>query len=250
MTSAQPIELEQGVNQPPTYLDFKAGTRDEFYQDIEAYQAAAAIHANQKRANSSDHVADQDDEVPDYARLGDTLPTAAENRSFQKRILYTLREMRNFIEERRNKRSIINFLRLSEKVQLIAHGTLFVIMLVILAVCAGMFTSIGSEFPLAAIMVPIGIMALLFGASTFLQFYKYKMKLNLIESLQKGLGQVERFEKIDEKTLATIKKTVRDVLSPMFWIRIERKLEEGGFEFDTNRAQATAPPPPPPPAAA
>ncbi|KAJ6265028.1 hypothetical protein Dda_1183 [Drechslerella dactyloides] len=241
------VTAQPGAQLPPKYSEYKPGCRDEFFRDIREYQAAAQIHAHHRQAASTSSPtaasptadADSADEAPSYDSIGHALPTIHETKVFRRRLLETLRGIREFIERSRRTLKWSNCFGLSEKVQIILAGFL-------LLCIVGGIAAMGVKYQQVAGLLALAIFFLVHVGTSFFIIRKYMLKRRLIEALQVGLAKVEQFEKIDDRTLRAIKKGVADTLNPMFWMDRERMMEEAIPE-----AHREPPPPPlspPPPA--
>ncbi|KAF3197325.1 hypothetical protein TWF191_005420 [Orbilia oligospora] len=195
---------------PPKYFEYKRGGRDEFFRDLEAYQAAAQIHAQHHQATAASPTIGSDEhEAPSYDSIGEALPTIHETKVFKKRLLSTLREIREFTEKRRNTPKWSNCFGLTQNIRLALAAVLIICM--------------------------VGF--------SFFMLRKHVYQGRLVEALLIGLGKVERFEKMEEETLKRIKKGVDATLSPMFWIESERRMEEAIPEELRIQGDIQQPPP-------
>ncbi|KAK6362315.1 hypothetical protein TWF730_006011 [Orbilia blumenaviensis] len=231
--STQPVH-----HLPPKYFEYKPGGRDEFFRDLDAYQAAAKIHA-QHRQTASPTVGSADEhEVPSYDSIGEVLPTIHETKIFKKRLLDTLRAIRDFTEKRRKTPKWSNCFGISSSVRLALAVILILGMVGGIVVMAITFRQVAG-------MLAMGVFLVVFLGVSFFTVRKYIYQRRLVEALLIGLGKVERFEKIDEKTLDRIKKGVDATLSPYFWMESERRMEEAIPEELRQPAATEIQPPPP-----
>ncbi|KAF3211039.1 hypothetical protein TWF679_006532 [Orbilia oligospora] len=114
---------------PPKYFEYKRGGRDEFFRDLEAYQAAAQIHAQHHQATAASPTIGSDEhEAPSYDSIGEALPTIHETKVFKKRLLSTLREIREFTEKRRNTPKWSNCFGLTQNIRLALAAVLIICM--------------------------------------------------------------------------------------------------------------------------
>lgn len=216
---------------PPEYVVTKAGGREEFFNDLEAYQAAAKIHATHHQSTLP-VTTTPETEAPSYDSIGEAMPTIHETKIFKRRLLETLRSIRDFMEKRRQTPSWSNLFGVSEKIQIIVCGILMLGMVVgLIGMCVW--------YRQVAGILALCLFLLVFSVLSYFVTRKMLIKSRLVQALQKGLIQVEKFEKMDDVTLDTIRNGVAAVLSPMYWIQKERDLEEAIPEF------ARGPPPPP-----
>ncbi|KAF3936013.1 hypothetical protein ABW19_dt0201674 [Dactylella cylindrospora] len=202
---------------PPKYFEYKPGGRDEFFRDLDAYQAAAQIHATHAQAGSLASPAPED--APSYDSIGESLPTIHETKVFKRRLLETLRSIRDFTEHRRRLPKWSNCFGLSDKVQI--GLSIFLLC----AIIAGL-AALGVKYQQIAGLLAMSLFLVVHASVTFFVARKHILKTRLIEALQIGLAKVERFEKIDDKTLKRIKDGINATLNPMFWIESERRMEE------------------------
>ncbi|KAK6349462.1 hypothetical protein TWF696_005746 [Orbilia brochopaga] len=244
----QTVTAQPGAPLPPKYLDYKRGCRDEFFRDLTEYQAAAQIHAHHRQAASAsassptaEAPSPDTDEAPSYDSIGNALPTIHETKVFRRRLLETLRAIREFIERSRRTPKWSNCFGLSEKAQVLLAGFLLI------CIIAGI-AALGVKYQQVAGLLALAIFFIVHVGTSFFIFRKYLLKHRLIEALQVGLAKVEQFEKMDDKTLGAIKKGVADTLNPMFWMDRERRMEEAIPEELRVPVEPPPPPPPPPPA--
>ncbi|KAK6534996.1 hypothetical protein TWF281_006295 [Arthrobotrys megalospora] len=216
-----PIASQPTRHLPPKYFEYKPGGRDEFFRDLEAYQAAAQIHAQHRQtaATSPTLGDDEDYEAPSYDSIGELLPTIHETKIFKKRLLDTLRAIRDFTEKRRKTPKWSNCFGLSNKVRLALAVVLILGML-------GGIAAMAVTFRQVAGMLAMVVFLLVFLGYSFFIVRKFIYQERLVEALLIGLGKVERFEKIESVTLERIKKGIDATLSPYFWMESERRMEE------------------------
>ncbi|KAF3926054.1 hypothetical protein ABW20_dc0108949 [Dactylellina cionopaga] len=230
---------------PPKYFECKPGGREEFFKDLEAYQVAAQIHAQHAQvSNSAPSTAQHtgDHEAPSYDSIGEVaLPTIHETKVFKNRLLTTLRAMRDFIEVSRRTPKWSNCFGFSDKVQI-------VLVMALLVALVGAIVCLAVFYLEIAGLVALAVFLVVHAASSYFVIRKYFLKKHLIESLQIVLAKVERFEKIDDLILKRLIHGVSATLSPIFWIRSVRRMEEAIPE----ETRVVIPPPihvdiPPPP---
>ncbi|RVD82000.1 uncharacterized protein DFL_009844 [Arthrobotrys flagrans] len=232
-----PISTQPSHHLPPKYFEYKPGGRDEFFRDLEAYQAAAQIHAqHHQTAATSPTIGSDEHEAPSYDRISEALPTIHETKIFKKRLLRTLRDIREFTEKRRNTPKWSNCFGLSQSIRLALAVVL------ILGMVGGIIV-MAITFRQVAGMLAMGVFLVVFLAFSWFMFRKYVYQQRLVEALLIGLGKVERFEKIDDEILKRIQKGVDATLNPLFWIESERRMEEAIPE--ELRVPAEIQPPPP-----
>ncbi|EGX42913.1 hypothetical protein AOL_s00215g862 [Orbilia oligospora ATCC 24927] len=232
-----PISAQPTHHLPPKYFEYKRGGRDEFFRDLEAYQAAAQIHAQHHQATAASPTIGSDEhEAPSYDSIGEALPTIHETKVFKKRLLSTLREIREFTEKRRNTPKWSNCFGLTQNVRLALAAIL------ILCMVGGIIT-MAITFRQVAGMLALGVFLVVFIGFSFFMLRKHVYQGRLVEALLIGLGKVERFEKIEEETLKRIKKGVDATLNPMFWIESERRMEEAIPEELRMQGDIQQPPP-------
>ncbi|KAF3079652.1 hypothetical protein TWF569_005736 [Orbilia oligospora] len=124
-----PVSAQPTHHLPPKYFEYKRGGRDEFFRDLEAYQAAAQIHAQHHQATAASPTIGSDEhEAPSYDSIGEALPTIHETKVFKKRLLSTLREIREFTEKRRNTPKWSNCFGLTQNVRLMLAAILILCM--------------------------------------------------------------------------------------------------------------------------
>ncbi|EPS35179.1 hypothetical protein H072_11489 [Dactylellina haptotyla CBS 200.50] len=235
-----PVISSQPAPPPlPEYSEYKPGSREEFYKDLEAYQAAAQIHAQHKAAPASPTAHDL---APSYDSIGDiALPTIRETHVFKKRLLKTLRAIHEFAELRRRTPKWSNCFALPFKVRIVLAAGLFLGMICGLLVMGIIYRQAGGMLALGFFLVAhIGI--------NFFLIRTHIVKTRLIQALEVALEQVERFERIDDVSFARMKKGINVTLSPLFWIQSERRMREA----IPDSARVVLPPPvhvdiPPPP---
>ncbi|KAK6521853.1 hypothetical protein TWF506_002056 [Arthrobotrys conoides] len=232
-----PISTQPTHHLPPKYFDYKPGGRDEFFRDLDAYQVAAQIHAQHHQIRTTSPTIGSDEhEAPSYDSIGEALPTIHETKIFKKRLLGTLREIREFTEKRRNTPKWSNCFGLTQNIRL------GLAVLLILGMVGGIIV-MAITFRQVAGMLAMGVFLVVFIGFSFFMLRKYVYQKRLVEALLIGLGKVERFEKIDEEALKRIKKGIDATLNPMFWIESERRMEEAIPE--NLRVPAGIQPPPP-----
>ncbi|KAK6506658.1 hypothetical protein TWF481_005117 [Arthrobotrys musiformis] len=236
-----PITQQPSHHLPPKYFEYKPGGRDEFFRDLEAYQAAAQIHAQHHLTTPTSPTSETHD-APSYDSIGDNLPTIHETKIFKRRLLHTLRGIREFTEKRRNTPKWSNCFGLTHSIRLALAVVLILGMVGGIVVMAITFRQVAG-------MLALGVFLVVFIGFSFFTLRKYVYQQRLVEALLIGLGKVERFEKMDEKTLKRIKKGVDATLSPHFWIESERRMEEAVPEelrLPAEHARAVEIQPPPP----
>ncbi|KAF3914168.1 hypothetical protein AA313_de0210170 [Arthrobotrys entomopaga] len=222
---------------PPTYLEYKPGGREEFFKDLEAYQAAAQIYLQHKTAAAAAAAASNSSSgaaAPSYDTIGEvSLITIHETKIFRKRILTTLREIRNFIERRRLSPKWSNCFGMAESIRFILAAALAVGLIAGIAIMAVLFRQ-------AAGLVALTIFLIVHMGNMFYLIQSHRKKSRLIKALQVGLAKVEAFERIDDENLALIKGGINRTLNPLFWIQSERRMEEA----IPDEARVVVPPPP------
>ncbi|KAK6350436.1 hypothetical protein TWF718_003628 [Orbilia javanica] len=232
-----PISTQPSQHLPPKYFEYKPGGRDEFFRDLEAYQAAAQIHAQHRQtATTSPTDGSDEHEAPSYDSIGEALPTIHETKVFKKRLLRTLRDIREFTEKRRNSPKWSNCFGITQNIRLALAAVL------ILGMVGGII-AMAITFRQIAGMLAISVFLAVFVMFSWFMLRKYIYQQRLVEALLIGLGKVERFERIEDKTLERIQKGVDATLNPLFWIESERRMEEAIPE--ALRVPAGIPPPPP-----
>ncbi|KAK6542895.1 hypothetical protein TWF694_006834 [Orbilia ellipsospora] len=227
---------------PPKYLEYKPGGREEFFKDLEAYQAAAQIYLQHQNAIAAAANSPVEAAAPSYDAVSEiNLITIHETKLFRKRILGTLRAIRDFIERRRRTPKWSNCFGLTENIRLILAAVLAVGMVAGIVTMSILFRQVSG-------LIALSIFLLVHLGSTFFLVRNHRVKSKLIEALQVGLAKVEVFERIDDKNLGLIQRGIDQTLNPLFWIESQRRMEEA----IPDETRAILPPPipidiPPPP---
>ncbi|KAF3930916.1 hypothetical protein ABW19_dt0207230 [Dactylella cylindrospora] len=187
---------------PPIYLKYTPGGKDEFIRDVNAYQAACLIY------KTLDGVADElpvpDSPAPEY---NPNDPNAARNsvdeaNVFRTRFLEVLVKLKDFMANQKR--------RLPDSLRFL----LYVIALFALAAGGVIWLVFIKSTMVIAFVIILWLIIFIHFMFTVWKFY-YRRRL--IRAIDMALDKVERFERLDDKVVADIKRGVYHVVPKTYW---------------------------------
>jgi len=194
------LELNRIRTAPPVYSKIRAGSRDEFIRDINAYQAACIIH------KTIDGVLDElPAEVPSYhaTEFSNTSSrrSVGEAEIFRIRFLDVMTKLHAYMHEKRG---------LSDSVV----SAMFIIALLVIVGGGVAWGAVIGSITIVAIVLLVGVIIL---GHLIYTIYRYYCKRKLFKAIDVAMAKVKKFERLDDKTVEHIKRGVLEAVPGTYW---------------------------------